>query len=301
MIELSGVHLLLTYQCTLECDHCFVWGSPWQSGTISGTNVQKILDQSRDMRTIRWIYFEGGEPFLYYSLLLQSVRAASSMGFKVGIVSNSFWATTIDDAVECLRPFAGLVDDLSISSDIYHWDAALSQQAQNAQAAAQQLDIPLGIISIAQPESADTESAVGQLPAGEGSVMYRGRAAAELADRVPHHPWDQFDTCPFEDLRDPGRVHIDPFGNVHICQGISIGNVFEQSLAGICAAYDPDAHPITGPILAGGPAELTRRYDLPHQAAYADACHLCSQSCAALRSRYPSILTPDQMFGVTWA
>ena len=31
-MKLTGLHLLLTYQCVLECDHCFVWGSPWQKG-----------------------------------------------------------------------------------------------------------------------------------------------------------------------------------------------------------------------------------------------------------------------------
>ena len=34
-MKLSGLHLLLTCQCTFECDHCFVWGSPWQSGVMT--------------------------------------------------------------------------------------------------------------------------------------------------------------------------------------------------------------------------------------------------------------------------
>ncbi|MFQ6004291.1 MAG: hypothetical protein ACE5OQ_02215, partial [Woeseia sp.] len=32
---LSGLHLLLTYACNYQCDHCFVWGGPWQSGTMT--------------------------------------------------------------------------------------------------------------------------------------------------------------------------------------------------------------------------------------------------------------------------
>ena len=39
-MKLSGLHLLLTYQCTFECDHCFVWGSPWQTGTLT---LEQIL------------------------------------------------------------------------------------------------------------------------------------------------------------------------------------------------------------------------------------------------------------------
>ncbi len=33
-MRLTSLHLILTYQCTFECDHCFVWGSPWQEGTM---------------------------------------------------------------------------------------------------------------------------------------------------------------------------------------------------------------------------------------------------------------------------
>ena len=98
-------------------------------------------------------------------------------------------------------------------------------------------------------------------------------------------------------LRLPGRVHVDPFGNLHICQGISIGNVLERSLSEIMAEYDPDAHPVVGPLVAGGPAELVRRYDLPHNEGYADHCHLCYESRRVLRQRFPDMLTPDQMYG----
>ena len=297
-MKLSGLHLLLTYQCTLECDHCFVWGSPWQSGTMTLQKIERILQQARDLGTVEWIYFEGGEPFLYYAVLLKGIQMAAEMGFQVGVVSNSYWATAEQDAREWLRPFAGRIQDLSVSSDLFHWSEKLSQQAKNARAAAEQLGIPLGIISIAQPEATDSASAVGKLPEGETSVMYRGRAAEKLVGRTPWWPWGQFTECPYEDLREPGRVHVDPLGHVHICQGISLGNLFDKPLSEICETYDPDSHPITGPLLEGGPAELVRRYGLSHRESYADACHLCYETCRALRERFPEILMPDQMYGV---
>ena len=297
-MKLTGLHLLLTYQCNFECDHCFVWGSPWQSGTMTMGTVQEILDQAKDLGTVEWIYFEGGEPFLYYAVLLKKAQDAAGMGFKVGIVSNGYWATDLQDALEWLRPFAGLIQDLSISSDLYHYDERLSQQAKNASAAAEQLDIPIGVISIARPQAADAESAVGQLPVGESGVMYHGRAAEVLSPQAPRQPWTLFTECPHEDLREPGRVHLDPLGNLHICHGISLGNVFQTSLSEICETYDPDSHPITGPLLEGGPAELVRRYDLQHAEGYADACHLCDTARRALRSQFPKVLVPDQMYGV---
>lgn len=297
-MKIKGVHLLLTYQCTLECEHCFVWGSPWQEGTISLQKLRLLLKQAQDIGTVEWFYFEGGEPFLYYPILLRGVQEAASLGFKTGIVSNAYWAVDEGDALEWLSPFRGLIQDLSVSSDTYHWNAELHQRALIAQRAADQLDIPIGIISVAKPGAPETSAAAGQLPIGESGVMFRGRAAESLASKAHHQPWSSFTECPYENLVDPGRVHIDPLGNVHICQGISLGNVFQSSLVEIAAAYDPGAHPITSPIIQGGPVELVRRYDLPHSERYADACHLCDEARRGLRDRFPEILMPDQMYGV---
>ena len=61
--------------------------------------------------------------------------------------------------------------------------------------------------------------------------------------------------------------------------------------------YDPQVHPIVGPLLAGGPAALVERYELPHEPRYADACHLCDHARRQLRPRFPELLTPDAMYG----
>jgi hypothetical protein len=145
---------------------------------------------------------------------------------------------------------------------------------------------------------AGVEAGVGQLPEGESAVMYRGRAAEKLAPKAVKRSWKQFTECPYEDLREPGRLHVDPLGNLHICQGISLGNLFQKPLREIIGTYDPEKHPITGPLLEGGPVALVQRYGIPHGEMYADACHLCSQTCLALRSRFPQVLLPDQMYGV---
>ena len=297
-MKLNGLHILLTYQCTLQCDHCFVWGSPWQSGVMTLEQVGEILHQAHQMESIEWIYFEGGEPFLYYPLLLRGVQTATAAGFRVGVVSNAYWATTPEDALAWLKPFADMLADLTVSSDQYHYSEANDRHAHNAALAAKELGISIGEISVAQPQGAGAHS-VSQMPADQQSaVMYRGRAVRELAERAPQQSWEQFTDCRNEDLREPGRVHVDPLGNLHICQGISIGNLFKQPLKKICAEYDPDSHPICGPLLAGGPVGLVNEYGLTHGAHYADACHLCYDARVALRGRLPEVLVPDQVYGV---
>ena len=309
-MELTGIHILLTYQCVLECDHCFVWGSPWQSGTFTLRQLQNVLDQAAGLGTVEWIYYEGGEPFLYYALLLQGVQRAAAAGSKVGIVTNGYWATTDEDALEWLRPMAGLVQDLSISSDLFHWSDENEQHARSAVKAANELGIPVGTISIARAEAFMTSGATGQIPAGqiptgqipfgESGVMFRGRAAEKLVGRVEHQPWSTFTACPHEDLREPGRVHLDPLGNLHVCQGILMGNLFEQPLAQLCAAYNPENHPIFGPLLENGPVGLVEAYGLDElrDKDYADACHLCYKARLSLRQRFPELLAPDQVYGI---
>jgi MoaA/NifB/PqqE/SkfB family radical SAM enzyme len=298
-MRLTGIHLLLTYQCNMECDHCFVWGSPWQSGTMTLQQLRNLLQQAQSLDTVEWFYFEGGEPFLYYPIMMLGAQEAAAMGFKVGLVSNGYWAIEVEDAVEWLKPFSGLVQDLSISTDIFHWGEEVELRVQNMQSAALEVDIPVGFISIAQPDASGVDAATGQLPLGESGVMFRGRAAQTLVTKTSLHPLEGFTECPYEDLREPGRVHVDPFGNMHICQGISLGNIFQTSLAEICESYNPDTHPITGPLLRGGPTALVRVYELPHDDAYADACHLCDYARRQLREKYPEILMPDQMYGVS--
>src|SRR5512145_628045 len=160
-MKLDGLHILLTYQCTYECDHCFVWGSPWQTGTLTLEQIEQILQQAKEAE-VRSIYFEGGEPFLYYPILVQAVRRATSLGFSVGMVTNAYWANSVADAQEWLRPFVGRLDDLSVSSDLFHCPDVMGECPQNALVAARYLNLPTGMLSVAQPE-AEAQQSHGQI------------------------------------------------------------------------------------------------------------------------------------------
>lgn len=128
-MRLSDLHILLTYRCNLTCDHCFVWGSPRQKGTLTIEQIGQILEQAKAAH-VGWIYFEGGEPFLYYDVLIRGIEMAHEMGFRIGVVSDAYWARTFSGAPERLRPMAGKIDDLTISSDLYHYSQENSKLAQ---------------------------------------------------------------------------------------------------------------------------------------------------------------------------
>jgi len=296
-MPLTGVHFLLSYQCTHECDHCFVWAGPRAGGTISLELMTKVLDQAAELGTVTNVYFEGGEPFLFYPLLLEGIRRAKDRGFSTGVVTNCYWATAEPDAELWLRPLSELgVSDLSVSSDAFHSGDDEDPRPGFAVEAARSLGVDEMVITIDPPTVGATPDEKG-LPIVGGSVRFRGRAAVNLTADLPRRPWTDFDECPDEDFLDPGRVHVDGYGNVHLCQGLLVGNVEKTSLGEMLEAYDPHSHPVIGPLLAGGPAELARVHDLPHEDGYVDACHLCYEARAALRDRFPEILGPPHVYG----
>ena len=275
---LTGIHFILTYTCNFECDHCFLYCSPRSGGTFTIGQVTKVLNEAQKIGTVDWIYFEGGEPFLYFPLLHESVRRASERGFKVGVVTNGYGALSEEDAELWLRPLAesGL-SYLDISNDAFHYGEESDNPATVAVSVAKRLGIEAESICIEPPKVtkrfSDKESK--GRPIVGGDVKFRGRAVEKLFHDLPLRPWKEMRECPYEDLESPSRVHVDSFGNVQICQGISMSNMWQVPLSELVRNYKPQSHPICGPLIRGGPAELAKALGVKHEAGYIDECHLC--------------------------
>lgn len=281
-MKLNSLHILLTYQCNYTCPHCFVWGSPDQTGTFSRRDLEDVFQQAQAVGSIDSFWFEGGEAFLFYPVLLGAVRSARAHGFETGVVTNGYWAANVDDAMVWLAPLANAgLNEMFISVDALH-GSATGVDTHPGLVAARRLGLSADAIV--------TEA--------KSDVRHCGRAAEALTTDRQRQPWASFDSCPFENLTDPGRVHLDPFGNLHLCQGIVIGNLFERPLRHILAEFQPETHPIVGPLIVGGPAALAQHHATVPDAGYVDACHLCDSTRHALRAQFPTVLAPDQMYGV---
>ncbi len=298
---LTGIHFLLTYACNLECDHCFVYSGPNAKGTFTLNQVKKVLDDLTKIGTIEWVYFEGGEPFLFYPLMLQGIKLAHDLDFKTGLVTNGYWAISVEDCGLWLKPLCELgVSDFTVSDDLFHYEDEKDSPAKRALTAAKRLGLPTGSICIEKPTvktGIDKEQDKGA-PVIGGGAMFRGRAAEKLVEGLPKRPWEEFKECPYEDLRHPKRVHIDSYGNVHLCQGLSMGNMWEHSLSKLVKDYDAESHPICRPLVRGGPASLTKEYNVTHEKEYIDACHLCYLTRLKLIDRFPQYLAPRQVYGL---
>lgn len=297
---LTGIHFLLTYECNFECDHCFLFCGPRAGGTFTLEQMRKVFDEIVKIGTVESVYFEGGEPFIYYPLMMEGIRMADEKGMKIGIVTNAYWATAVEDAGLWLNPLLKyLTECLSLSDDLYHHESKDDNPARRAYEAAKILNLPVNAITIDEP---DVKYVVGKdkkgEPVVEGNVLFKGRAAEKLTKGLPAREWDSFTSCDFEELEKPKRLHIDSFGNVHICQGLSMGNMWETPLSQLVSEYDPHSHPICAPLLKGGPARLAREYNVEHDDQYVSQCHLCYMVRKTLIDRFPQYLAPRQVYGL---
>ena len=298
-MPMNELDLLLTYKCNYECDHCFVYSSPDSEGVMKISDIREILKEAKKIRTIEWIIFEGGEPVLYYPIMLWGLKEARKAGYKTGFITNSYWATSVEDAKEWLKPISRIgVSDVVISDDAFHYGEEEEDLAEYACEAAKDLGLPVSKITIEDPKKYLISREWEGKPVREGAVLFKGRAVEKLVEGLPRKSWHEFDKCLDEDFSNQKRVHIDPLGYVHVCQGVTMGNMKKTPLRVLFETFNPHEHPICGPILKGGPAELVRKYNVEHEEGYVDECHLCYCARLKLRKRFPEILAPDQMYGV---
>lgn len=296
---IKGIHFILTYMCIFECDHCFLYCSPSSKGTFTINQVKDVLKELQRIGSIEEICFEGGEPFLFYPLLLECIQLANSYGFKTAVETNTYWATTEEDAELWLRPIkkSGL-SILEVSDDTFHHGEDEDNSAKRAFSTAQKIGLNANKICINNPMVKENNDQVKGKPIYTGGPKLRGRAAEKLTTGLPRSSWKNFTECPFEDLRNPKRVHIDSFGNVHLCQGLSMGNMWETPLSDLINNYNPEAHPIIGPLIRGGPARLSEEHNVEHEHEYVDACHMCTMICLELIHKFPKYIAPKQVYGL---
>jgi hypothetical protein len=248
---------------------------------MTTAQVDEILDGALAVGSIETVVFDGGEPFLYYPILLHGLRRARSAGLRTSVTTNGDWATSEPAAFAWLGPIADLgIDDLQISDDSHH----LQRPGENRGALAIKIGRAMGLP--VQPAIAEGES-----------LVHRGRAARFLTRGRDHLPWERFDSCPMIDFAAPERIYVDCEGYVHLCHGLTIGSLWWRSLDEVLRSYNPGSDPILGALLRGGPADLARAHQLPQTGGCVDACHLCYLTRDGLRTQYPERLAPDELYG----
>jgi organic radical activating enzyme len=298
---LTNIHLLLSYNCSLRCQHCYIYAGPRAHGAMTRGQVSEILSEAQKINSVKWIYFNGGEPFMHNPQLLHCINKAVQMGFLVGVVTNGFFARTEQSALRFLRPLKQLgVSELRISNDSYHYKSPGPTPAQYALKVAQELGIKVIQLRVRSPfeQTVEDVEPIESIETIDVPLRYQGRANDTLTSGLPRTSWKSFSSCPLEDLSDPERIFIDAYGNAQRCPGISLGNIWETPLSTLVNTYQVVDHPIYGPITQGGPAFLAETFSYTPQAGYVDACQLCYNVRKQLLAIFPDVLGPNQVYGL---
>jgi len=255
------------------------------------------IDQAREIPTVEWISFTGGEPFLLPEMLHDLVGYASERGFRTECVTNCFWAETETAAGRRLGRLADAgLDVVNISADDFHQRYIPFDRVRNCYRAARSLGLRVVIMCAVARSSTLTAREVIGLLGDPGIRIVDGETPAEAASAVavetgfipvgraaeiPEDEWLIGDG-PVEGacnlvLRD---VAIDPFGRVLPCcsaagmtEAAEVGNARRDGLRSLIEKAGQRT--LFKVLSAEGPLGLQRLLGSRRRKNYVNRCHLC--------------------------
>jgi hypothetical protein len=233
-------------------------------------------------------------------MLLKAIHRARKLDYAVGVETNGYFARTVEAGVRFLRPLAQMgVKDIRISNDYMHYKDPPTSPAKRALIAANNLGIPTTLVRTTLPERYEAPTN-GEDPSQrilDTRLMFTGRAVEFLLEDLPTSNWQNFTSCPRNDLIDPEEVFIDAYGFVQICPGIAIGNAWEAPLHEIIENFDLQSHPILRLLNSRGPSGLMESSAIHPETEYVSTCHCCYSIRLDLIDRYPDWFAPRQVYG----
>jgi hypothetical protein len=311
-----GLHI--TDRWNARCQHCAYHCGPEAKGIIKFNEVKEYLRQA-SKQGIDMLCISGGEPMLFPRLVTQVVAEAKKFRMRnIWLFSNAFWASTPRVTEKKLAQLkkAG-VTRLCTSADGFHVHFVSTERVRNAITTASKLGLEVVLdtryvgftpqqdnpINKATIQVLEQLGDLVNIEAWRGPPLYVGRAAEILAPSLVDEPYLLGGACtgPWAggDWEHPTGVDVDPYGEVTLCPGISIGNARKLPLTKILSSYEAKGHPIIRELLDRGPeglAETARQAGHKRRPNYVSACHLCYDVRKFLRSSYPAELTPSACY-----
>ena len=247
MSSLLRLGLIITLRCNAECRHCFFESGPARGEVMSLVLAQRAIDEAKQLGA-SWVSLTGGEPFLEIDLLSDLIQYASNAGLNTEVVTNGFWAETLqaaNDKLSVLREFG--LDVLNLSLDDFHQEYIPSSSVRNAFMAAKELGIKVVLMTTTAKNNKITANIVPEL-LQDDNIQVLGRPKirdpSALLIETPITPIGRGTNITeldytlitevkcSEALRDIG---VGPNGDVYPCCGplankITLGNLNDSSL-----------------------------------------------------------------------
>lgn len=298
----DDIGVLLTYRCVSECAHCLYNCGPRHTAVMTTDTLREALEALAVYPQRPQVHLTGGEPFLYYPLLLEGVRMASERGIWVYVETSAAWCT---DEEEAAIRFAELreagLQSVLISCSPFHAVRIPPERTLCAIRAAQQV-LGADRVMVYQRAFMDLMRRFGEtrptplvryeetygldgakrlLWDGYG-IIPGGRAGYRLGYLVRRQPPEAFadQDCAWP-LLYAQHSHMDLHGNFipAFCGGLAVGDWHQlpQLLAEFQGAHYP---PLIALLAERGPYGLfgmaQERYGYrPLEEGYVGKCHLC--------------------------
>lgn len=297
MVETFRVGLLLTERCNIACRHCWFSSGPGKSATMTPDEARDYIRQASKIRTVEWISFTGGEPFLQLGMLKELVDLASRKGLRTECVTNCYWAETEKNALKRLRELvdAGL-GAINISADDFHQEHIPFERVRNCYRAAKQLGLKIVIMCASSRSSKlrirDIKKRLGdggiqiignRSPEGKVSALAieTGFVPAGRGAGIPKEEWSIGGSPVMGPCRDVLRdIGIAPSGRVLPCCSAAsqvdeagLGNAKEKRLAELIE--EASWRPLFKVLSRDGPEGLAQLLGSRRRAGYVSRCHLC--------------------------
>ncbi|MCQ6274661.1 radical SAM protein [Bacillus sp. V3B] len=144
--EMKTLSILLTYQCTAQCENCGTLSSPHIKTRLSLDEVHSVIEQAAEL-DYRLIVFTGGEATLNKRALIAGIKKAVELNLPVRLVTNAHWGKTIDLARKMISELqdAGL-SEINFSTGDQHTRFVPLDNVMNATLAAVEYNMPATIM-----------------------------------------------------------------------------------------------------------------------------------------------------------
>jgi len=283
--------------------------------------VIRLSDFRRDLKDVlrnnpvERVHFSGGEPLLYFDLVVRLIEEARAQGVPGRtITTNGFWGENPETALKyTIRLKDAGLSRIHVSVDAFHQTFVPFDSVKGVLRAAQEVDLLawLNAHALGDPDSDNPfnrrTKQLTQALAEEFDLEVKGFARIHMIGRAvdtltSHLPMTDIPVggCPREELfRNLPHVMIDPKGWALIGCGVCIGNTNRMSISDILAEYDYTRHPILSVVLDEGAEGLLRisaEAGYERLEGYANLCHLCYDVCRCLRPHYPDVLAPTHLY-----
>ena len=99
IIKPTTLSFITTNKCTASCENCCFGCNPQNKDTLSLNDMKKYIDQTIEAySTVKLLVLTGGECFTLRKDLLEIISYASQKNMITRVVTNAYWATSLEKA-----------------------------------------------------------------------------------------------------------------------------------------------------------------------------------------------------------